>query len=97
MSKNSLDMDDLFDEIKEKASVGGIILLLIGTIFFLPWVTFWICYFGGWVAKIVIGKYLVAGFAILGIKLPIDNIPLIAGCLGWIGSFFKNSSVSKKE
>ena len=97
MSKNSLNMDDLFDEVKEKASVGGIILLLIATIFFLPWITFWLCYFGGWVAKIVIGKYLVAGFAILGINLPIDNIPLIAGCLGWIGSFFKNSSVSKKE
>ena len=97
MSKTNLDMDDLFDEVKEKASIGGAILLIIGTVFFLPWISFWIYYLGGWVAKLVIGKYLVAGFAILGIDLPIDNVPLIAGCLGWIGGFFKNSSISKKE
>lgn len=91
------DMDDLFDEVKEKASIGGIIVLILVTIFLIPWITFWLCYFGGWIAKLVIGKYLVVGFATLGFNVPIEKIPLIAGCLGWIGSFFKNSSISKKE
>lgn len=72
-------------------SVLGIIGLVIGVIFIAPWLSFWLAYFGGWVAKIVIGNYLVKGFALFGITMPIDKIPLAAGILGWIGGFFKNT------
>ena len=66
-----------------------IILGVIALIFILPWIAFWLAYFGGWIAKILIGKQLVNGFALIGITLPIDKIPLLAGTLGWIGGFFK--------
>lgn len=72
----------------------GVIALIVIFIFIEPWLFFWLAYFGGWIAKITIGKYLVEGFAILGISVPIGKIPLIAGVLGWIGGFFKNISTS---
>lgn len=43
----------------------------------------------GWICKLVIGQQLIIGFALLGITLPVDKIPLLAGTLGWIGSYFK--------
>ena len=64
------------------------IVLIAITIFIGPWLLFWLAYFGGWIAKIIIGKWLVAGFALLNIDLPLDKIPLLAGTLGWIGGFF---------
>lgn len=76
------------------------ITVLLATIFVLlfiiPWLSFWTAYFTGWITKIVIGKYLVEGFALLGITLPLDKIPLLAGIFGWIGGFFKTLNTSKK-
>ena len=68
----------------------GLIALIIILIFIAPWVSFWLAYFGGWISKIVIGNYIVKGFALLGITVPLDKIPLLAGVLGWIGGFFKS-------
>lgn len=70
--------------------IGGVALIIL-SIFIAPWLLFWISYFGGWVAKLLIGKYLVEGFTYFNINIPIDKIPLIAGCIGWIGGFFKTS------
>lgn len=67
----------------------GIFSVFLITLFILPWLGFWLSYFCGWVAKITIGKYLVAGFNYLGFPLVLDKIPLVAGTLGWIGGFFK--------
>lgn len=72
----------------------GIIALIVIFIFIEPWLFFWLAYFGGWIAKITIGKYLIEGLGILGITVPLGKIPLIAGVLGWIGGFFKNISSS---
>ena len=69
--------------------VTGIIGTIILIIFIAPWLSFWLAYFGGWIAKITIGKYLVEGFSLFGIAIPLDKIPLVAGFLGWIGGFFK--------
>jgi len=76
-----------------------LLLLGIGFIIIYPWLAFWFAYLGGILAKIFIGQELVAGFALLGINISIEQIPLIAGTLGWIGGFFKviSSSASKKE
>lgn len=82
MKKNFLETDIGF---------GGFILVVIGSIFILPWLAFWLAYFGGWIAKIVIGKYLVQGLAMLGLNITLDQIPLLAGVLGWIGGFFKTT------
>ena len=78
-------------------SVLGIIGLIILSVFIAPWLSFWLAYFGGWIAKIVIGDYLVKGFALLGIVIPLNKIPLLAGVLGWIGNFFKNTVKSNND
>lgn len=67
----------------------GAIGIIVFSIFFLPWLDFWLAYFGGWIAKIIIGTYLVEGLNYLHINVPLNKIPLLAGCLGWIGGFFQ--------
>lgn len=77
-------------EIKDrdnKVIITTVIAALI-VIFVTPWLSFWCSYFVGWLSKIIIGKYLVAGFALVNIDMPLDKIPLFAGCLGWVASFF---------
>ena len=75
----------------------GILFLFIAFILFSSWIFFWISYFEGWIASLFIGKYLTEGFALLGINIPVNKIPLIAGFLGWIGGFFKVYSFNKKN
>lgn len=70
-------------------SLIGAIALLAVVIFIAPWLSFWLAYFGGWIAKLVIGDYIVAGLQYFGITITKDTIPLLAGTLGWIGGFFK--------
>ena len=79
---------------KKSTIVLGAVGLIVLTIFILPWLSFWLAYFGGWIAKIVIGTYLVEGLNYLHINVPLNKIPLLAGCLGWIGGFFKTRSIS---
>lgn len=75
-----------------------LILMLIGLLFVLPWISFWLAYLGGWIAAKVIGAKIVEGLAIFGIMIPVSKIPLLAGTLGWIGTFFKNiSTISKSD
>ena len=69
----------------------GVIALLVVSLFVVPWLYFWLAYFSGWIAKLVIGKYLVEGFGLFGLAIPLDKIPLAAGILGWVGSFFKET------
>lgn len=80
----------------ESLSILGLISLIIIVIFIVPWVSFWLAYFGGWIAKITIGNQLVSAFELIGINISKDSIPLLAGGLGWIGGFFKSYNYSKK-
>jgi hypothetical protein len=73
-----------------------LIFLALLVVLISPWIHFWLAYFCGWIAKLLIGKYIVEGFALFGIMLPLDKIPLLAGALGWVGSFFK-TTVSKSN
>lgn len=73
----------------------GAIMLIAILIFIVPWASFWLAYFGGWISKIVIGDYLVKGFGLLGLTIPLDKIPLLAGVLGWIGGFFISTNTIK--
>ena len=70
----------------------GFVALIIILIFIGPWISFWLAYFSGWIAKITVGKYLVSGFGLLGLDIPLEKIPLLAGVLGFIGSFFKSTN-----
>jgi hypothetical protein len=78
-------------------AIAGIIATCIVMIFVLPWLGFWLAYFGGWIAKITIGGVLVKGLALIGLNITPDKIPLLSGALGWIGGFFKSitSTVNK--
>lgn len=86
-------MKNLADEVF--AIVGAIATIVI-FIFIAPWLCFWIAYFGGWIAKITIGNYLVQGLHFIHIDIVKDQIPLLAGIFGWIGGFIKNTSSSVK-
>ena len=96
--KNYLDIDyDAHIIDFNGLAVMGTLILTIIIALVSPWIWFWVCYFSGWLAKILIGDKLIEGFALLGITLPLEKIPLLAGILGWIGSFFKSSSVSNNN
>lgn len=87
---------------KEKLLAAIVIIIpIIVLLFIAPWLTFWLSYFMGWIAKITIGHLLVEGFGLLGLTIPLAKIPLIAGVIGWIASFFHGmfnlKSSSKKE
>lgn len=77
----------------------GAIALIIATVLVLPFISFWLCYFGGWVASITIGNILTDGLNTLfqTTWFTKDMIPLCAGMLGWIGSYFKTSSLGKSK
>lgn len=81
---------------KTSSTITLVITILL-LIFIVPFLSFWLCYFVGWISKIFIGKYLVEGFALVGIDLPLNKIPLLAGCLGWIASFFAHYNNSDKD
>lgn len=72
---------------KKKIFIIGITVILV--MLFEPFLFFWLGYFSGWIAKIIIGKYLISGFDIFNIHISLNQIPLLAGILSWIGSFFK--------
>lgn len=74
-----------------KIGIAGI-AFVIGTMLLAPFIGFAVAYICGWFAKLVIGEHLVRGLGLLGIIIAKDQIPLLAGCLGWIGGFFKNSN-----
>lgn len=76
-------------------SILGLISLMAILIFIVPWLSFWLAYFGGWIAKITIGNQLVNGLSLIGIIISKDQIPLLAGIFGWIGGFFKAATMKK--
>jgi len=95
MKRTDLYLNKDYDFNMDNLSILGIIAIIIVTIFIIPWLSFWLAYFGGWVAKITIGNQLVNGLELIGIIISKDQIPLLAGILGWIGGFFKATSIKK--
>ena len=69
----------------------GIIVFLVVVIILQPALLFWLGYFSGWLAKLIIGTKLVAAInMVFGTAFTADMLPMIGGALGWIGSFFKS-------
>ena len=72
-------------------AIVGVIAFLIVAIIIEPALLFWFGYFGGWLAKLVIGTKLVTAInMVFGTAFTADMLPMIGGALGWIGSFFKS-------
>lgn len=88
MKKNYLDVT---------IGCGGVIAIFLGAIglfIFSSWINFWFSYFGGWLASMWIGKYIIQGFAFFGKDITLEQIPYIAGFLGWFGGFFKSTQIA---
>lgn len=85
-----MEMEDIFKIIGRMAVIIGLILIL-------PFISFWLSYFGGWICKITIGNTLVKALNILfnTTYFTTEMIPWIAGALGWIGGFFKTIQKNK--
>lgn len=77
----------------------GLIVLAIMLILLSPLIDFWICYFGGWLAKIFVGDKLAAALNILfnTTYFTKNMLPMMAGALGWIGGFFKNVNFANRK
>ena len=72
------------------AVIGGIVSIA-GLVIILPFISFWLAYFGGWLCSLVIGDILASGLNALfnTAHFTKDMIPLCAATLGWIGGYFK--------
>ena len=72
-------------------AIVGVIAFLIVVIIIQPALLFWLGYFSGWLAKLVIGTKLITAInMVFGTAFTADMLPIIGGALGWIGSFFKS-------
>lgn len=81
-------------------AIASMITVVFLVLVFAPALCFLFGYIGGWFAKITIGEILCKGLnTLFGVAMFTPNqIPLIAGTLAWIGSFFKGASnVAKKD
>ena len=76
----------------------GLIVFLVVVIIIEPALLFWLGYFSGWLAKLVIGTKLVTAInMVFGTAFTADMLPMIGGALGWIGGFFKSVRTIKNN
>ena len=79
-------------------AIVGVIAFLIVVIIIEPALLFWLGYFSGWLAKLVIGTKLVTAInTVFGTAFTADILPMIGGALGWIGSFFRSVRTIKNN
>lgn len=80
------------------AAIIGAVTLLGVVLIFLPFISFWLSYFGGWIASLVIGDTLCKALNTLfqTTTFTKELLPWYAGALGWIGGFFK-ATISTKS
>ena len=79
-------------------AIVGIITFFVAGIIIEPALLFWLGYFSGWLAKLVIGTKLVTAInMVFGTAFTADILPMIGGALGWIGGFFKSIHTASKN
>ena len=71
----------------------GAIGIVALTLIVMPFVSFWLAYFGGWITFLIIGDTLANALNTLfnTTHFTKDIIPMCAGALGWVGGYFKAS------
>ena len=74
-------------------TIMGAIAIIALALIIMPFVSFWLAYFGGWITSLVIGDTLANALNTLfsTTYFTKDIIPMCAGALGWIGGYFKTS------
>lgn len=77
----------------------GVFVFIIVVIIIEPALLFWLGYFSGWLAKLIIGTKLITAInMVFGTAFTADMLPMIGGALTWIGSFFKSiNNVKNKQ
>ena len=72
------------------AFIGGMVSWS-GPVILMPFISFWMAYFGGWLCYLVIGDVRANGLNQLfnTSHFTKELIPLCAATLGWIGGYFK--------
>ena len=79
-------------------AIVGVIAFFVVAIIIDTALLFWLGYFGGWLAKLVIGTKLVTAInMVFGTAFTADMLPMIGGALGWIGSFFRSVRTIKNN
>ena len=79
-------------------AIVGIITFFVVGIIIEPALLFWLGYFSGWLAKLVIGTKLVTAInMVFGTAFTADMLPMIGGTLCWIGSFFKSIYITSNN
>ena len=79
-------------------AIVGVIAFFVVAIIIEPALLFWLGYFSGWLAKLVIGTKLVTAInMVFGTAFTADMLPMVAGALGWIGGFFKSTTAVKES
>lgn len=73
----------------------GAIATVVCVALIIPFVSFWISYFGGWLCSLVIGDTLANALNTLfnTTHFTKDIIPICAGALGWVGGYFQSSNI----
>lgn len=91
MRNNSI----FFEGLGAIAALIGVIALIV----FAPMISFFISYFGGWLCKITFGNILCNSLnTLFNTKTFVpENLPIIAGALGWIAGFFKSINMGKNK
>jgi hypothetical protein len=86
-------------KMEDLMKVIGAIVLICVLFVVMPFINFWLAYFGGWIAKLVIGTKLAAALNILfnTTYFTAEMLPMMAGALGWVGSFFKSTTTIKNK
>lgn len=74
------------------------VLFIVFAAVALPFVNYWCAYFGGWIASLTIGVELSNTLNdVFGVSyFTPEQIPAIAGLLGWVGGFFKASVIANE-
>ena len=79
-------------------TIVGVIAFFVVAIIIQPALLFWLGYFSGWLAKLVIGTKLVTAInMVFGTAFSADMLPMIGGALGWIGGFFKSIRTASND
>ena len=81
----------------DEIGCGMLIALIVVLIVVGPLITFWLGYFGGWLAKIIIGGKLCEALAYLGLTVTPEMLPWIGAALAWIGGFFKSVNTNSRK
>ena len=79
-------------------AIVGVIAFFVVVIIIEPALLFWLGYFSGWLAKLVIGTKLVTAInMVFGTTFTAVMLPMIGGALAWIGGFFKSINNVKNK